>query len=322
MTKKSTGGGDWVSCEFIALMIFYCCGWGRWTHINAQSKTQYIKGTNEVRCMIVSHLCRLLRLRLWRRWEWRNLCSLNPDCLLCSRFLPRLCCAAGCLSARLSLPVSVCLSVCSRPGFYLHSLQHIHIHDGSGSLHVEMCARARACVCVCRCACVQDLIGLRSEGILRTESQVERGSRDPTVLSIMHFPLFLAPPPLPPSPRAHQRSCGDGTRRLFIMLNSVWSSANSAHICQTDFKDHRLWERYITLGFSEKKAEKKTTGCRFQDDIWFFYFSKHDGPQMPPARNETFRLLCLRLYIDVEGGEKEIFFCNSEKKVFISYVAF
>lgn len=123
------------------------------------------------------------------------------------------------LSVCPSVSLSVCLSVCSRPGFYLHSLQHIHIHDGSRSLHVEMCARAR--VCVCGCACMQDLIGLRSEGILRTESQVERRSRDPTVLSIMHFPLFLAPPPPPPPPCAHQRSCGDGTRRLFIRVNSV-----------------------------------------------------------------------------------------------------
>lgn len=224
------------------------------------------------------------------------------------------------LAVCLPVCLSECLSVCLQPTRLLFAFPPTHPY----SWWKRVTPRGDACtclrVCVCRCACAQDLIGLRSEGILRTESQVERGSRDPTVLSIMHFPLFLAPPPPPPPPRAHQRSCGDGTRCLFIRLNSVWSSANSAHICRTDFKDHRLWERYITLGFSEKKAEKKTTGCRFQDDIWFFYFSKHDGPQMPPVRNETFRLLCSRLYIDVEGGKKEIFFFNSEKKVLLFHM--
>lgn len=70
---------------------------------------------------------------------------LQPGLVLCSHFLPCLCCAADCLSARLS----VCLSVADQALFAF--FQHIHIHDGSGSLHVEMCARA--CVCVGVRAC-------------------------------------------------------------------------------------------------------------------------------------------------------------------------
>lgn len=110
---------------------------------------------------------------------------LQPGLVLCSHFLPPLCCAADCLSARLP----VCLSVGGQGLFAF--FQHIHIHDGSGSLHVEMCVY----VCVCACVCVQDLIGLWSEGILHTESQVEReqGSHcsEHYAFSIVSFHLLL-----------------------------------------------------------------------------------------------------------------------------------
>lgn len=101
----------------------------------------------------------------------------QPRLVLCSHFPSPLCCAAD-LSARLS----VCLSVCSRPGFICIPPAHPYSY-GSRSLHVEMCVR------------VQDLIGLWSEGILHTESQVEReqGSH-----CSEHYAFSIVPPPPPP----------------------------------------------------------------------------------------------------------------------------
>lgn len=77
---------------------------------------------------------------------------------------------------------SVCLSVCGRPGFICIPPTHPYSY-GSRSLHVEMCMR------------VQDLIGLWSEGILHTESQVEReqGSH-----CSEHYAFSIVPPPPPP----------------------------------------------------------------------------------------------------------------------------
>lgn len=92
--------------------------------------------------------------------------QLQPGLLLCSRFLQPLCCAADCLSASLSVRSSLCLSVCLKPA-------RVYLHFSSTSIFM-MEAGHSTWRCVCVCVCAQDLIGLWSEGILHTESQVER----------------------------------------------------------------------------------------------------------------------------------------------------
>lgn len=187
---KSTGGGDWVSCEFIALMVFYCCGWSRWTHINMQTKTHYIKSSNKVRCIAVSRL-------LWqisRHVLPGSGCGKDGSggiCAASTRTGPLFSFpTTSLLCCWLSVCSSVCLSLCSRPGF----ICILPAHPYSWWKRVTPRGDVRACLCVCRCACVQDLIGLWSEGILRTESQVEReqGSH-----CSEHYAFsIVSPPPL------------------------------------------------------------------------------------------------------------------------------
>lgn len=92
----------------------------------------------------------------------------------------------------LSVCSSVCLSVCSRPGFICILPAHPY------SWWKRVTPRGDACVhvCVCRCVCVQDLIGLWSEGILHTESQVEReqGSH-----CFEHYAFSIVSPLPPPA---------------------------------------------------------------------------------------------------------------------------
>lgn len=103
-------------------------------------------------------------------------------------------------------------------------------------------------VYVCRCACVQDLIESWSEGDPPQLSPRWGWSRNPTVLIIIWIFHCFSPSP----PPVHIRvPVGDGARHLFIRLNLVWSSANSAHICPTDFK-----ERYSTLCFSKRQKNR------------------------------------------------------------------
>lgn len=70
----------------------------------------------------------------------------------------------------LSVCQSVCpfisLSVCLKPA-------RVYLHFSSTSIFM-MEAGHSTWRCVCVCVCAQDLIGLWSEGILHTESQVER----------------------------------------------------------------------------------------------------------------------------------------------------
>lgn len=106
----------------------------------------------------------------------------------------------------LSVCSSLCPSAASRGLFAF--FQHIHIHDGSRSLHVE--------TCVCVRVCVLDIIGLWSEGILHSESQVER-EQGPHCSEHYAFSIVSL---LPPS-CAWGGSCGGGTRRLFIRINSA-----------------------------------------------------------------------------------------------------
>lgn len=153
-------------------------------------------------------------LWLWQSWKWRHLsCSFVPFHLFV-------------------VLLTVCLLVCLQ-------LATVYLHSSNTSIFM-MEAGHSTWRCVCVCVCVQDLIGLWSEGILLTESQVEREQGSHCSEHCAFFPLF----PCSLLPHA-----AGGTRLLFIRLNSVWSGANSTHIPRIDFKDHRLRNMYLAVLF-------------------------------------------------------------------------
>lgn len=121
----------------------------------------------------------------------------------------------------------------------------------------------------------------------------------------MHF--LLSPHHLPPlSSGAHQCSCGDGTRCLFIRVNSVWSSANSAHICRIDFKDHRLGEMYLAVFFKwGRRRRKKTTQQQYTTDFSFFFFV----------------FSCVRLFYLTVSKRREMSMMFFDKTMNIQYIS-
>lgn len=164
----------------------------------------------------VSFLCTLVWCGLVMANLWAK-ASLQPflGLLLCSCLLPPLCYAV-CLSA--AFPVRLSVPVCSWPRFICIAPTHPY------SWWKRVIPRGYVSVSAIH-VYVQDLIGPWSEGILCSESQVEREQRPHC---FEHYAFSIVSPF--PSSSAHRRSCGGSTRCLFIRLNLVWSGTNSVHI--------------------------------------------------------------------------------------------
>lgn len=136
--------------------------------------------------------------RFWlrRSWTWRHPSLLQSRPLLCSRFLPPLCCAAICLL--------VCLSLCSRSGFICIPPTHPYSY-GSRSLHAEMCACVGA--------------GFNWAVVRGDPPHWVSGGEGAGIPLFSTFCIFYCFSP--PSSHTHQCSCCGGTRRLFIRMNSA-----------------------------------------------------------------------------------------------------